>query len=87
MVNLWCLPMLAIGKSMVNLWSSIINHIFFMWVKQCHKPPIFLGMVYIPPIKMVIFLGDCLLILLFWPHDPSKTLTNCRIVGTFIYRF
>jgi hypothetical protein len=32
-----------------------LNFVDIMWVKQCHKPPIFLGMVNIPPTKMVIW--------------------------------
>ena len=37
-----------------------------IWVLQNNKPPIFLGMVNIPTVELVIFLGDGLLLL--YPH-------------------
>ena len=45
---------------------SIIHESEVMWVKQCHL----YGMVTIPPINMVIFLGDGAFMALFYPHYP-----------------
>ena len=48
---------LSVGREGMGCYPLVSCSIAIMWVKLCYKPPIFLGMVTIPPIKMVIAEG------------------------------
>jgi hypothetical protein len=65
----WKFPKWGISKSgfqyyvmvMTTGWfgsALCFGHLHIVWVKPCHFYHPWLGMVNIPPIKMVIFLGD-----------------------------
>ena len=53
-LQLWFLPAVSMSP---HLWNAHPIWKYFMWVKQCHNP--WLGMVNIPPIKMVMTGGWC----------------------------